>query len=221
MDRLDAVQRKRAGAWLAVFPSNNLGLWIAPAEFVTSCKLWLGLASREERRSLLRPGLAMHSRHDAVRDCLFEAAKTAGVRPQKEVIVDSSGRRPADVLFPAWSRGRPLAIDVTVTNPSQISSTQSARDGLNASERAAVAKVSEKERKYKAQCAAKGVEFIAAAVCCYGGWLSEAEEVVKELGTRVAHRTHVSPGLAVGQLWQRIAVALWRGNARQVLRHTW
>ena len=161
----------------------------------------------------------MHGRHDSVRDILLEAARSAGCRRQKEVIVDSSGLRPADVYFPEWSRGMPLAVDVTISNPSQATTTHSATGGESASVRAALGKTAEKERKYQAQCASKGVEFLALVVCCYGGWLPEPEELVKEVALRVAYKSGISPALAIGQLWQRLSIAVWKGNARQVLRY--
>ena len=133
--------------------------------------LWLGLATCAQRRALLKTGAAMYGRHHAIRDVPFHAARTAGLRPRREVMVDNSGRRPADVYFPDWSRGEPLAIDVTVTNPSQTTVTLSARGGVNASERAAMDKNQEMSRPYVTHCAAQGVAFMAAPVCCYGGRL--------------------------------------------------
>ena len=180
-DRLEAVSREHAGAWLAAFPSKNLGLWMQSSEFTVAVRLWLGMVDRFERRVLLKPGAGMHGRHNALRDVLFEAARSAGLRPLKEVMVDSSGRRPADVYFPEWSRGAPLAIDVTVSNPSQITTTFAARDGFSASELAAQAKEAAKTSLYAEQCQARGVSFLAIAVCCYGGWLPHAADLVKEL----------------------------------------
>ena len=120
-------------------------------------------------------------RHHGLRDVLFEAARAAEMRPWREQQVDSSGRRPADVLFPQWSRGRPLAIDVTVSHPSQGTIAQQARSETSASERAALLQTAEKERKYSALCAAQGVDFMGVAVCAYGGWLSPAADVVGSL----------------------------------------
>eukprot|EP00973_Karenia_brevis_P003736 516468-Karenia_brevis.AAC.1 len=61
----------------------------------------------------------MYGRHHALRDCIYEAGRAGDARPWREAGVDHSGQRPADVYFPNWSCGRPLAIDVTVSNPSQ------------------------------------------------------------------------------------------------------
>ena len=163
----------------------------------------------------------MHCRHNALRDVPYEAARSSGMRPSKEVMVDSSGRRPADVYLPDWSCGTPLALDVTVSNPSQITTTFAARGGFSASELAAQAKDREKNALYSGQCQAQGVTFMAVAVCCYGGWLPCAEEFVKELALRSAVYSGISHGILCGQLWQRLSMALWRGNARAVLRDWW
>ena len=162
------MTRKHAGAWLAAFPSPPLGLWIASQEFVAAARLWLGIASQADSRALLRQGVAMYGRHHALRDCLFEAARAAEQRPWREQAIDSSGKRPADVYFPAWSQGRPLALDVTISHPSQ-------------------------------------------------GWLPAAADMVDTLAGRVAERIGVAKSVASRQLWQRLSVVLWRGNARQVL----
>ena len=57
-------------------------------------------------------------RHNAVRDQVFHTCKAAHLSPQIESRVNfTSQHRPADVLLPNWSCGRPLAIDVTITSP--------------------------------------------------------------------------------------------------------
>ena len=217
-DRLEAVGRDHAGAWLATFPSKNLGLWMQCSEFTVAVRLWLGMVDRCERKILLQPGAGMHGCHNALRDVLDEAARSAGLRPLKEVMVDSSGRRPADVYFPEWSRGAPLAIDVTVCNPSQITTTLAARDGFSASELAPEAKEKSKNSLNAGQCNVRGVTFTPIAICCYGGRLPQAMEVVKELALRSAASSGISHGMTCGHLWQKLPIALWRGNARASLR---
>ena len=219
-DRLEAVCRPHAGAWLAAFPSKNLGLWLQSSEFVAASRLWRGLCSRFERQALLKTGAGMYGRHHSLRDVLFMAASSASLRSLKEVMVDTSGRRPADVYIPDWSQGGPLAIDVTVSNPSQITTALAARDGLSASELAALAKIDQKESLYASQCAAQGVTFMAVPVCCYGGWLTSNADFVRELASRAAAANGYDRSLQCARLWQRLSLTLWRGNARQLLRMT-
>ena len=119
----------------------------------------------------------------------------AYLNPWKEVAVDRSGKRPADVFIPAWSRGRSLAIDVPATHFSQSSITQMVDGGSSASVCAALAKVEAKDRLYKALCEQQGVDFLALPVCCYGGWLSSGAEVVQRLAACMAERSGQSRGL--------------------------
>ena len=219
-DRLDAVHRPHAGAWLSAFPCKALGLWMPSAEFIVCAKLWLGVVDQQDTKALRRTGFGMYGRHHAVRDVIYEIGNAARLRPRKEIAVDSSSQRPADVFFPDWSRGRPLAIDVTVTHFSQASSSQRNADlSFTASERAAQAKVVAKDRLYKEQCAAQNVDFQAMAVCCYGGWLPDGVEIIKRLAACMAESSGQDRRIITANLWQRISVALWRGNASMVLQH--
>ncbi len=55
------------------------------------------------------------SRHNAIRDIVFNAAQSAALGPSKETtsLVESSASCPADVL-PNWCHGRPAALDLHV-----------------------------------------------------------------------------------------------------------
>ena len=161
----------------------------------------------------------MYGRHHAIRDIIYEARNAARLRPIKEATVDASGQRPADIFFPDWSRGQPLTIDVTVTHFSQTSSHFKAELGYSASERAAQAKVTAKERLYKEQCTAQNVDFMAAAICSYGGWLPEGTAFIKRLAACLAESSGQDRSIVTSNLWQRLSVALWRGNAGIILQH--
>ena len=170
---------------------------------------------------MLKPGLVMYGRHHALQECIISLCRSAGVAARKEVLVDSSNNRPADVYLPCWSRGVSYAVDVTVTHPSQANNI--IRDGepqaTSASVRAAVAKVTTKKAKYQQQCEAQGIYFVAAAICCFGGWLEESETIINTLAERSAARSGASLALVKSQFWQRLGVALWRGNASQILHY--
>ena len=62
------------------------------------------------------------ARHNAIRDVLFLAARSAALAPTREApsVVPDSQSRPADILLPTWSRGRPAALDVTVISPQPL-----------------------------------------------------------------------------------------------------
>ena len=61
------------------------------------------------------------SRHNQLRDALFDTAVAAGLGPVKEgrFLLPGQDRRPADVLLPYWNGGKDAALDVTVVNPLQ------------------------------------------------------------------------------------------------------
>ena len=168
----------------------------------------------------------MQGRHHAIQESLLSLCQSAGVAARREVLIDpASAQRPADVFLPHWSRGISYAVDVTVTHPSQALHT--IRDGVapvesaSASVRAAEAKAALKTGKYAAQCDAHGVIFVAAAVCCYGGWLPDGERIVNDLAERAAVRSGVASSIVKGQFWQRLSIALWKGNASQILHYSW
>ena len=144
---------------------------------------------------------------------------SAGVPAKREVLIDTSGQRPAHILLPNFLRGTAVAIDVTVSHPSQaeLISSDDALQRQSASERAAMDKADAKNRKYKSQCDSRGEHFQAATVCSFGGWLSEGEDFVKEIASRAGARAGGERGIFLSQYWQRLSFALWRGNARQIL----
>ena len=61
------------------------------------------------------------SRHNALRDALFNVAAEAGLSPVKEGrgLLPGTGRRPADIFIRSWAGGRDAALDVTVIHPLQ------------------------------------------------------------------------------------------------------
>ena len=147
---------------------------------------------------------------------------SAGVAARREVLIDSSSnQRPANLFLPHWRRGVSYAVDVTVSHPSQALSI--IRDDgsltISASVRAAQAKVGLKEAKYRSQCEALGVSFVAAAVCCFGGWLEDGEGVVNDLAERCAVRGGTDVATVKEQFWQCLSIALWKGNACQLLHY--
>ena len=78
-ERLVGVQRPRAGAWLNCFPNDGLGLKLSSEEFRAGARYWLGVSSDgwDPTRALLRSGQYHVARHDAIRDVLYLAGRTA------------------------------------------------------------------------------------------------------------------------------------------------
>ena len=109
---------------------------------------------------------------------------------------------------------------MTVSHFSQTSTQHNADLTYSSSERAAHAKVAAKERLYGNQCAAQNVDFLAATVCSYGGWLPNGVDFIRRLAACLAESSGQDRSVVTANLWQRISIALWRGNASLVLQHS-
>ena len=126
-----------AGDWLKGVASAAWGLHLHDQEFRCCLQYWLGVPhhstsySCPECRSTADPygdhqvGCGGNgdriARHNAIRDILFHAARSAALAPTREApsVVPDSHSRPADILLPTWSCGRPAALDVHVILPLQ------------------------------------------------------------------------------------------------------
>ena len=133
---LEAISAKHASDWLTVTPSPGLGFRFLPEEFQTLVKMRLRLPLYADGISCplctdkTLDKLGYHavtcgrgpdvvSRHNALRDYLYNVCRQAGFCPALEQGAGLNGTRtrPADILIPTWSLGRAGAIDVTCTNP--------------------------------------------------------------------------------------------------------
>ena len=113
-------------------------LHLRPVEFVLVVKYCLGLpvfdqcgpcpACLQESDVLGDQALCCGSggerisRHNSLRDAIFETAVAAGLRPVKEgrFLLPGNNRRPADVLVRKWTGGKDSAMDVKVTTPIKV-----------------------------------------------------------------------------------------------------
>ena len=58
-DRLEAVRRPHAGAWLSAFPCRALELWMPSRKFIVCAKLRLDVINSQDTKALRRTGLGM------------------------------------------------------------------------------------------------------------------------------------------------------------------
>ena len=152
------------------------------------------------------------SRHNHLRDALFDTAQAAGLGPTKEgrFLLPDDGRRPADVLVPNWAGGRDAAMDVTVVNPLQGATLVQAATTPGY---ALTFAFDRKARGAAEECRRQGIAFLPLAVESFGGWHSAAVGEVKKLGAALALQTGREEGEVVGHLWGRLSILLQRGNA--------
>ena len=226
--RLSSLGLPHAGDWLNTPPLAALGLHLSAAEFVHALKYRLGLPvfnTEGPCPACLRfsDALGDHalccgtggeriSRHNNLRDALFDTAVAAGLGPVKEgrFLLPGADRRPADVLLPNWAGGRDAALDVTVVNPLQDATV------VGAAATAGHALTFAYERKMTAaaeDCQQQGIAFLPLAAESLGGWHQTAEREVKKLAAALARNTGKPDGEAAAHLWGRLGVLLQRGNA--------
>ncbi len=123
--------------WFNVIPSPSLGLHLQDSEFRSCLCYWLGVPLHNDQFTCpecrcVADTFGDHqvgcggngdriSRHNAIRDMVFNAAQFATLGPSKETpgLVAESIACPAEVLIPNWSNGRPAALDIHVISPFQ------------------------------------------------------------------------------------------------------
>ena len=152
------------------------------------------------------------SRHNHLRDALFDTAVASGLGPTKEgrFLLPDDGRRPADVLVPNWAGGRDAAMDVIVVNPLQGATIAQAATTPGY---ALTFAFDRKARGAAEDCRRQGIAFLPLAAESFGGWHSAAVGEVGKLAAALARQTGQEEGEAVRHLWGRLGILLQRGNA--------
>ena len=212
--------------WLNVVPSPSLGLSLQDREFRCCISYWLGVLLHNSAFSCpecLSPAdiYGDHqvgcngngdrvSRHNAIRDVIFNAAQSAALAPSKETphLLAESATRPADVLLPNWSQGRSAALDIHVISPLQPSVVAEAAYTPG---HALHLGIQRKLTSNLPTCRSAGLECIPLVLETIGGLASDSISTIRAIGRAIEARSG-SP-LATTQLFGRVSVALWRGNA--------
>ena len=130
------------------------------------------------------------------------------------VLIPGSQSRPADIYVEGWADGRRFAFDVSVVSPTQDAIIDRASDIAAA---AIDMRKTEKNRKHGANCHASGIVFEPLVVETFGGWDPAAVKTLKIMATHCAPRKSIAPALEIKQFFQRLSVALQRGNASLLL----
>ena len=226
--RLASLTLPHSGDWLNTAPLIALGLHLRPVEFVMVAKYRLGMDlynrsgpcpaclrlsdCKGDHALSCGTGGERISRHNHLRDALFETGVAAGLGPTKEgrFLLPGADRRPADVFIPHWAGGRDAALDVTVVNPLQVATLAGAATTPG---HALTFAYKRKVRGAEEDCRRQGIAFLPLAAESFGGWHSVAEHEVKKLGAALARNTGQEEGEAVRHLWCRLGILLQRGNA--------
>ena len=151
-------------------------------------------------------------RHDRIRDVIFKSAQHASLSPLKEMpgLIPGSLSRPANVYVGNWVDGRKVAFDVSVTSPTQEAILFQAADRPAA---AIEARKQSKMRAHFSNCQSQGIFFQPLVVESFGGWDFDALKFLKEIGRQDARRWGKDSAMEIKYFFQRLSVALQRGNA--------
>ena len=125
-----------SSSWLSVVPSPGLGLHLESNEYQMAIKWWLGLDTSGRSTCPFCPNTALDPLghhavtcrhggdvicHNRLRDDIFDLCHHAhlSVRLEKGngLTTDLDHTRPADILIAGWDRGKPAALDITITSP--------------------------------------------------------------------------------------------------------
>ena len=106
--------------------------------------------------------------------------------------------------------GRKIAFDVSVTSPTQEAIVFQASNHPAA---AIDARKAAKIRTHFANCRSQGIHFQPLVVESFGGWDKDALVFLKELARQDARRWGRDSALEIKYFFQRLSVALQRGNA--------
>ena len=137
---------------------------------------------------------------------------SAALAPTKEgrFLLPGQGNKPADIFIPRWAGGKDAALDVTVINPLQDAQVQGAASNPGHALDAAHKRKLDKSWE---DCHQRGIEFIPIAIESLGAWHSTATAQVTKLGSALARQSGEDESVTVQRLFQKLSVALMRGNA--------
>ena len=198
--RIQSLCLPKAGDWLNAVPVKALGLHLRDVEYSTAIRYRLGLPVFDHSGPCVACGkdsdvLGDHAvgcgsqgeritRHNALRDILFQSAKQALLSPTREerFLITQRGRqneRPGDIVIPSWSSGRDAVIDVSVISP-----LQSLRVSKAASHPGSALEFRFKQKmdNYLDSCNEAGLHFIPFPVETLGAWHTITQDVIKRIG---------------------------------------
>ena len=228
MARLASLGLHHAGSWLMVTPTPAVGLHLQPTAFVMAVKYRLGCQVYEQDGPC--PACLQHSdkygdhalccghwgeritRHNDIRDHIFQMAATAVLNPVKEgrFLLPGTDRRPADVYISNWAAGLDAALDITVINPLQQATVDEAATTPGHSLNYAYDR---KMRGAADECAGQGVAFTPLAFESLGGWHGIAVKEVKKIAQAMARQTGRDESECCSHAVSRLSLLLMKGNA--------
>ena len=134
----------------------------------------------------------------------------------REVIVspETLPTRPADILIAGWDRGKPAALDLTITSPlCSAILTESCHQAAAA----ALAAEARKLHSNGPKCLKLGCSCILLAMETYGNWGKEAHYTFSRLASYLAIHQSFPKSAVVAEIYGQLNIALVRSIARAIL----
>ena len=228
--RLLASSAWESGAWLNALPISSLGLRMDDDTIRIATGLRLGAPlcrphtchhCGEEVDSLATHGLSCrwsegrHHRHAAVNDITHRALVAAKVpsRLEPSGLYRTDGKRPDGITVVPWKKGKLLIWDATCPDTFASSYSSSATR-----EAGAVAALAEERKTAKYAHLNPTHAFTPVAIETSGVFGPQTMAFLKELGQRLAQAS--GDERSTTYLFQRLSVAVQRGNSASVLGTT-
>jgi len=159
-------------------------------------------------------------RHDSVKDVFGEILKLARLSYEMEPTQALRGNklRP-DFIVRYGYDGHDIAFDLTIESP--VSSNPVPKVAINDDQKFLMQAARTKILKYQEECEKNNTSFVPIVLSAFGGVLQESYTCgIKFLIHKIRKTQFISPNWAASTrkaYWlQRIAIALWLGNVRQV-----
>ena len=224
--RLLSAAVAESGAWLRALPSANIGTLLDSETLRVSIALRVGaavcsphrcrcdsLADSQGYHSLTcRFSAGRHPRHTALNDVIRRALQSASIPALLEPsgLGRGDGKRPDGMTIYPFSSGMPLVWDATCVNTYADSNLASA--AVAAGEAARNAEV---RKRHKYADLAQRYRFEPVAFETGGACGPGTKTLIRELGARMSAVS--GEKRETEWLWQRLSIAVVRGNATSVL----
>ena len=137
-----------------------------------------------------------------------------GPTKEERALIPGKDTRPADVFILNWSNGQSAALDVTVTNPFQITKVAGAATTPGY---ALTVAFNRKMAGAAEDCRKADIDFIPLAVESLGGFHVRAIVEIRKLGSALARHTGEDESQTIGHQFQRLSVLLVNGNSALII----
>jgi len=226
--RLALISRERVSSWLSDVPIYGAGLEWSNVHFRVLLRWWLGLKVSEVGECNLskckghmsptgkhalacRVGGDMVTRHNRIRDCVYNIAKEGALAPVKEkygLLSDAPENRPADIFIPSLNGINNLCLDVAVTCPLR----GTFKYDINACNRYAE---DVKRKRYEEFFKGVNMSYIPLVFDIYGGVSDGGRKILSDIIEEYVSREGV---LSAESVWRKIMHTLFQANVCMIIR---